>query len=86
MGFLQRMDRHADLVGSMAETLHVDLAKSMQYGQISPMDLRNAVMSCMGCEADGECQDWLEAHKATGASDTPRYCRNRELLLRLQHA
>ncbi len=86
MGFLQRMDRHADLVGSMAETLHVDLAKWMQIGRVSPMDLRNAVMSCMGCEAADACQDWLEEHKATGASDTPSYCRNREMLRRLQHA
>lgn len=84
MGFLKKLDHHSGLIGTMADTVHVDLTEALQYGRITPMDLRNAVMACMGCEADGDCQDWLAEHRE-GARDTPAYCRNREMMLRLQH-
>lgn len=85
MGFLTKMDRHSGLIGSMAETVHADLTEALQHGRITAQDLRNAVLSCMGCEGAGDCEHWLDEH-AAGADDTPAYCRNREMMLRLQSA
>lgn len=79
MGFVQRLDRHADLVQRMADTLHVDFGEAMLRGTLAPEELRSAVFRCMGCECVSACADWLEAH-AEGADRAPGYCRNRDML------
>ncbi|GAB4261403.1 MAG: hypothetical protein Kow0013_05910 [Pararhodobacter sp.] len=83
MGLFDRIERHATLVNRMADTVHADLAEALQRETLTALDLRNAVMNCVGCEAPDACEHWLEEHPA-GASDTPDYCRNRELMQRLR--
>ena len=85
MGLFSKLDKHSGLIGTMAETVHVDLTEAMANGQLSGQELRNAVMACMGCEGVCDCAEWLEAHKA-GADATPSYCRNAGLMARLQQA
>lgn len=82
MGLLTRLDRHADLVGRMADTLGVDLVEAAQRGDIGEGSLRNAVHTCMGCTQPGACESWLDAH-SQGASETPDFCRNKAMLDRM---
>jgi len=78
MNIFAKLDRHADLVNRMATTVGADLGEAMMRGQIGGTALRSAVLRCVGCEGGAECPDWLAAHQG-GASDTPDYCRNRDL-------
>lgn len=79
MLWIDRFDRHADLVDRMAETLGVDLAEEMLRGNLPPQDMRSTVMRCMGCREAGACAAWLDAHEG-GADATPSFCRNKERL------
>lgn len=79
MIWTSRYARHAALVHRMAETLGVDLVEEAQRGNMPPQDMRNTVMSCLGCTDPTGCADWLDDHVA-GAARAPGYCRNRERL------
>ena len=76
---LSRIDKHAGLMGRMAETVGADLAEAMQRGDLTPWEYRSAVLSCTSCKGAGACQGWLDAH-SDGADQTPDYCRNKALL------
>lgn len=83
MGLFNKLDTHASLIGTMAETVHVDLTEALATGRLSGQELRNAVVACMGCAGVCECSDWLASHQ-DGAESTPAYCRNADLMARLQ--
>jgi hypothetical protein len=83
MNMFQKLDRHADLVNRMADTVGADLGEALLKGTLSGQGLRAAVLNCCRCEGGGECPDWLEAH-AQGAEEAPDYCRNRALLAGLK--
>jgi (methylthio)acryloyl-CoA hydratase len=72
MGLFSKLDRHADLMHRMADTVGVDLGDAVARGTLSPEELRGAVFSCMACEGGAECGDWLDNH--------PAGCRNPMLL------
>lgn len=79
MRWMDRFDRHAELVDRMAGTLGVDLTGEMLRGDLPPQDLRGIVLTCMGCREAEACEGWLAAH-AAGSDVAPGYCRNRERL------
>jgi hypothetical protein len=79
MRWMDRFDRHADLVDRMAGALGVDLTEEMLRGNLPPQDLRGLVLNCMGCREAKACEGWL-AENAAGADVAPGYCRNRERL------
>jgi hypothetical protein len=79
MLWMDRFDKHAELVNRMAGTLGVDLAEEMLRGDLPTQDLRATVLNCMGCREAGACETWLAAHPE-GADATPGYCRNKERL------
>jgi hypothetical protein len=79
MRWMDRFDRHAELLDRMAGTLGVDLTEEMLQGHLPPEHLRGLVLSCMGCRDDGACEGWL-AENAGGADAAPGFCRNRERL------
>ncbi|MBN8290511.1 hypothetical protein JI664_00900 [Rhodobacter sp. NTK016B] len=85
MGFFKKLDTHSDLIASMAETVHADLTDALVYGRVTGQEIRNAVMSCMGCEGSGDCQNWMDAHNHD-ADTPPAYCRNRAMLERAKEA
>jgi hypothetical protein len=85
MGFLQKLDRHADLMNQMADTVNASMSDALAHDALTAQELRNAVMACMGCEGSEACPDWLAAH-TEGAEEAPGYCRNRGLFERLRHA
>lgn len=85
MGLFSKLDRHAELMQRMSDTVGVDLGEAVMRGTLSPQGLRGAVVSCMACEGGSKCGDWLDNHPA-GSDTTPCYCRNQDLLGRLKEA
>ena len=83
MEIFRKLDRHADLVNRMASTVGADLETALLRGQLGGQELRSAVLRCVGCEGGADCPDWLAAHE-TGATETPEYCRNRNLFAALR--
>ena len=82
MGFIDRIDRHADLLKRRADTVHADLGAAMENGAIQAEEIRRAVFTCMGCASASECPSWMDAHPE-GSATAPDYCRNRSWLARL---
>ena len=85
MFWIARLNRHAELVERMADTLGVDLAEEAMRGRMSPEQIRTNVLNCVGCAYPDGCEKWLADHK-DGASETPGYCRNKSMLDRLAAA
>lgn len=86
MKLMDKLDRHADLMQRMADTVGADLGQAMQDGRLSAEGLRSAVLRCTSCDSVGACEHWLEAQEAGTIDAAPGYCRNADLLERLQHA
>ena len=82
MGFFDRIDRHADLLKRMADTVHADIGEAMERGAVQGDEIRRAVFTCMGCTGASECPSWMDAHE-TGSDSAPAYCRNRGWLARI---
>ncbi|MDK3017503.1 DUF6455 family protein [Pseudodonghicola flavimaris] len=78
-----RLKHHAALVDRMATTLGVDLETAVIEGRMAMDEIADAVLRCTGCADPGHCAGWLTAH-AQGADQTPGYCRNKDLMARLQ--
>ena len=83
MSITTRIDRHADLVNRMADTLGVSLFGAVTQGELSAGDLRSLVFKCLGCQEVDACTAFLDSHAPGEATATPSYCRNRETLNRL---
>ncbi len=79
MSWMTRLNRHADLVGRMADTLGVDLVEELERGNFSPESWRATVLNCTACNNPEGCRSWLDAHR-DGAEETPGYCRNKTQL------
>ncbi|WP_109466610.1 DUF6455 family protein [Albibacillus kandeliae] len=79
-----KLRRHADLLDRMATTVGVDLEEAVLVAGTMRMDeLADAVLRCTDCSDPGHCAGWLALH-GTPAEQTPSYCRNRDLLMRLR--
>jgi len=83
MKLFSKIDHHYDLMSRMADTVQADIGAALVSETVTGQELRNAVIACTGCEGGEECPDWLASH-TEGAADTPQYCRNRDLMLRLR--
>ncbi|WP_425043454.1 DUF6455 family protein [Primorskyibacter sp. S87] len=73
------LKRHAHLLERMASTLKVDLQEEAIAGRVSIDGISDAVLRCTECPDPGHCVVWLSEHEA-GSTDTPGFCRNRDLL------
>lgn len=76
-----QLKHHADLFDSMASTLGHDLQEAAIAGKLRIDDISDAVLRCADCSNPGHCQQWLADRER--ALDAPEYCRNRDLLDRL---
>ena len=76
MSIFTKLDRHADLVNRMAETVGVDLVEQAMRGAVPDQEMRSAVLRCMSCDKVDACGSWMDAH-STGADAAPSYCRNK---------
>ncbi|MBK5933820.1 hypothetical protein C8N32_106108 [Rhodovulum imhoffii] len=78
-----RYDDHGELVQKMADTLGIDLTEEMMAGRWTPEDMQGTVSRCLGCTDPEQCRHWMEDH-AKGATHTPGYCRNKDLLEKMR--
>jgi len=83
MGYIDRIDRHANLVNRMADTVGADMGAALLEGRVTAEDLRGAVLRCTRCAQVEKCVGWLGRNEAAGADATPEYCRNRQLMARV---
>ncbi len=77
MGLLDKLDKHADLVGEMSNRVGVDWEEVLGARPELAMQYRAAVMMCTRCREVGACQGWLDERDQ--ASRAPDYCENAAL-------
>lgn len=77
---LSRLEKHAELVERMAETLGVDLTEEQMTARMTPEDLHETVLRCTTCLEEGACQQFLTLNHDRGADTAPSFCRNKALL------
>lgn len=78
----EMLKHHAGLVDRMATNLGVDLQEAAIAGALKIDDISDAVLRCTECPNPGHCQSMLSRGDAPGR--TPEFCRNQDLLNRLQ--
>jgi hypothetical protein len=81
MGLLDKIDRRADVMNRMAETLDVDFAAAMAQNPGTVREYRQAVIRCVACGHEGECTEWMDSHPHAEAA--PEYCRNKDIMAAL---
>jgi hypothetical protein len=82
MGLLDKIDRRAEVMNRMAETLDVDFAAVIAQTPEAVREYRQAVLRCVACGREGECATWMAEHPHAEAA--PDYCRNRDLMAELK--
>ncbi|MDA5556420.1 DUF6455 family protein [Shimia sp. MMG029] len=83
MDRLEKIKRHAALFDDMATHVGVDLQEAAIRGAIDCDEISNAVVRCTGCLQPARCSLRVKS-AATDGTSTPIYCRNADLLHRLQ--
>ncbi|MBY5974436.1 DUF6455 family protein [Pseudooceanicola marinus] len=73
MGFFSKLDKHADLMGGMADRVGLDMAEKMVDESVAN-GYRAAIIRCATCREAGACAQWQAEHAT--AEHTPGYCRN----------
>ncbi|WP_147108033.1 DUF6455 family protein [Tateyamaria sp. syn59] len=80
-----RLKTHADLVDRMASARGVDLEEAALRAHLTPGDISDLVLNCVGCTKPDTCAQWLTAQQGT-VSETPGYCRNADAFAELAKA
>lgn len=75
------LKKHAVLLDTMSSTRGIDLQQRALAGDVSIDEITDAVFACSNCTAPIECSKWLTKN-ASGASASPSYCENTDLLAR----
>ncbi|WP_245330949.1 DUF6455 family protein [Mesorhizobium sophorae] len=82
LDYLISVDARTALMGRMMQKLGVD--RQLKIVADHAAVTNRAVDRCRSCGHQDECSNWLDEHRQ--ADDPPDYCRNRDLIARLQHA
>lgn len=82
LDYLISVDARTALMGRMMQKMGVDRQLKVVPDQIAVTS--RAVDRCRSCGHQDECSVWLDNNEQ--AEDPPDYCRNRDLIARLQHA
>ncbi|WP_258122833.1 DUF6455 family protein [Mesorhizobium onobrychidis] len=82
LDYLISVDARTALMGRMMQKLGVDRQLKVVPDYVAVTN--RAVDRCRSCGHQDECSTWLNEHQQ--ADDPPDYCRNRDLIARLQHA
>ena len=61
----------------MADSAGADIELAEQFGLITPEELFNATLRCLGCADRQACEDHLNEQDP---GEIPEICRNRDLL------
>lgn len=78
-----RLKHHAALVDRMATARGLDLQEAALRADLTPSDLSDMVLRCVGCARADHCAHWLDDqgarrrdNQAGAVSAPPDYCRN----------
>jgi uncharacterized protein DUF6455 len=82
LDYLISVDARTALMDRMMRTLGVD--RQLQVVHDHAAVTSRAADRCRSCGHQDECSTWLDEHQH--AENPPDYCRNRDLIARLQHA
>lgn len=83
MELSEKIKRHAGLFDDMASHVGVDLQEAAIAGALSLDEMAEAVVRCTGCLQPARCALRLQSEDHVG-SGAPIYCRNADLLKRLE--
>ncbi len=72
MGYVERLVHQERLMTRMAEANGADIDLALLTGALSPEELHDATLRCMGCTQSSSCERWVEA----SVDGVPDYCRN----------
>ncbi|ADV15434.1 hypothetical protein EN962_24620 [Mesorhizobium sp. M7A.F.Ca.CA.001.09.2.1] len=81
LDYLISVDARVALMGRMMRKLGVDRQLKVVADHAAVTD--RAVNRCRSCGHQDECSTWLDQNEQADAP--PDYCRNRDLIARLQH-
>ncbi|MBZ9717883.1 MULTISPECIES: DUF6455 family protein [unclassified Mesorhizobium] len=81
LDYLISVDARTALMGRMMRTVGVD--KHLKVVADHAAVTNRAVNRCRACGHQDECMTWLDEHQQ--AENPPGYCRNSDLIARLQH-
>jgi hypothetical protein len=84
MGLFNKIDHRAKVMTRMADTLDVDFTAAIAQSPENVRTYRQAVMRCVSCGHEGECNAWMQDHPH--AAEAPDYCRNKDILESLAKA
>ncbi|PDQ23078.1 hypothetical protein CN311_00305 [Mesorhizobium sanjuanii] len=82
LDYLISVDARTVLMGRMMQKLGVDRQLKVVADHVAVTN--RAVDRCRSCGHQDDCTTWLDEHQQ--ADNPPDYCRNRDLIARLQHA
>lgn len=82
LDYLISVDARTALMGRMMRTVGVD--RHLKVVADHAAVTNRAVNRCRSCGHQDECSAWLDEHQQ--AENPPDYCRNSDLIARLQHA
>ncbi|WP_027062195.1 DUF6455 family protein [Mesorhizobium loti] len=82
LDYLISIDARTVLMARMMQRLGVD--RQLKVVADHAAVTNRAVDRCRSCGHQDECSTWLDEHQQ--ADNPPDYCRNRDLIARLQHA
>ena len=82
LDYLISVDARTALMGCMMQKLGVD--RQLKSVPDHAGVINRAVDRCRSCGHQDECSTWLDEHQQ--ADVPPDYCRNSDLIARLQHA
>ncbi|ESY72925.1 DUF6455 family protein [Mesorhizobium sp. M0051] len=82
LDYLVSVDARTALMDRMMRKLGVD--RQLKIVSDHEAVVHRAADRCRSCGHQDECAIWLDEHQQ--ADDPPDYCRNRDLIARLQHA
>ncbi|TIQ30608.1 MAG: hypothetical protein E5X48_28710 [Mesorhizobium sp.] len=82
LDYLLTIDVKTSLMGRMMEKMGVDRQLKIIPDHLAVTN--RAADRCRSCGHQTECATWLDSHEQADAP--PPYCRNADLIARLQHA
>ena len=80
MSTTSKTAHHERLMDRMATRNGADLDLARQSGAVSGSELVEALVQCLGCSDAGDCESRLDR----GAGGVPEYCRNADLIARVE--
>ncbi len=78
-----RVSHHFWCLQGMARSVGINLSHSVRSGQLTRVQMAEALVTCCGCDQFDRCLHWM-AHQGRGAQHPPQYCKLYDVMERLK--